>query len=102
MSKKNSIDSFDQLASVVAEEFNELHTWLFEQFRHVGNRFERVEMRLEHLEADNKGLKEGLGRIEYDVTEIKTETQAMSRAVDKDAEAILELDRRVTKIEHTR
>ncbi len=76
--------------------------WLSNQFRRVGERFERIETRLEHLETDSRDLKEGLRRVEHDASEIKDEMQAMSRAVDKDAETIVEYGRRIKKLEHAR
>jgi septation ring formation regulator EzrA len=100
MAKEKKIDSVDKLAALMADEFHEMHTWLSHQFERVGERFERVETRLEHIEADSRDFKEGLRRIEHDTGEIKSEMQAVSRAVDKDAETIVEHDRRIKKLEH--
>lgn len=99
MAKNKKVDPIEKLTRLVTDELHEMRSWLTHQFERVGERFERVEKRLEHLETDMRDLKEGVRRVGHDTEEIKDEVQAMSRAVDKDAETIVGHESRIKRLE---
>ena len=96
------MDPIDKLAALMTDGFHDMKAEMSRQFGRVGEKFERVEKRLEHLETDARDLKEGVRRLEYDSGEMKEELHAVARAVDSDAETIISHETRIKKLEHVR
>ncbi|MEK7601625.1 MAG: hypothetical protein AAB480_03795 [Patescibacteria group bacterium] len=99
MAKGKKIDSIEKLATLMAEGFADLKNGLTEEME---SRFEEVNLSLGHVQDDVRSLRYDVKELKSDVAEIKRDITAHGKAIDKDALALINHERRISKLEHVR
>lgn len=96
---EEKIDTIEKLATLVAEGFLELKEELTAE---MDTRFEEVNLALGHVQDEVRSLRYDVKELKSDVAEIKREITAHGKAIDKDALALINHERRIKKLEHVR
>lgn len=91
MAKQKKIDSIEKLAALMAEGFAD-----------VESKFEEVNLTLGHIQDDIRSVRYDVKELRTDVGEVKRDITAHGKAIDKDALALINHERRISKLEHTR
>jgi len=91
MAKEKKIDTIEKLATLMVEGFAE-----------VENKFEEVNLTLGHVQDDIRSLRYDVKELRSDVGEIKRDLTAHGKAIDKDALALINHERRISKLEHSK
>ena len=91
MAKEKKIDTIEKLAALVAEGFAD-----------VESKFEEVNLTLGHVQDDVRSLRYDVKELKSDVGEIKRDITAHGKAIDKDALALINHERRISKLENVR
>lgn len=99
MAKGKKIDTIEKLATLMAEGFADLKSGLTEE---MDGRFEEVNLALGHVQDDVRSLRYDVKELKSDVAEIKRDITGHGKAIDKDALALINHERRISKIEHVR
>lgn len=84
MAKEKKVDTIEKLATLMAEGFDE------------------VNLALGHVQDDVRSLRYDVKELKSDVAEIKRDITAHGKAIDKDALALINHERRISKLEHVR
>lgn len=92
---KGKIDTVEKLAAMMAEGFTDLR-------EDMETRFEEVNQTLGHVQDDVRSLRYDVKELRSDVSEVKRDITAHGKAIDKDALALINHERRISKLEHTR
>jgi septal ring factor EnvC (AmiA/AmiB activator) len=88
---KEKVDTIDKLAALIVEGFSDMES-----------RFEEVNLALGHVQDDVRSVRYDVKDLKSEVAEIKSEIKAHGKAIDKDALALINHERRISKLEHTR
>ncbi len=97
--KKGKVDTIEKLATLMAEGFVDLKKEIADE---LDGRFEEVNLTLGHVQDDVRSLRYDVKELKSDVNEIKRDITAHGKAIDKDALALINHERRISKIEHVR
>jgi len=95
MAKEKKVDTIDKLAALMEESFTDLKAEL-------DSRFEEVNLSLGHVQDDVRSLRYDVKELKSDGGEIKRDITAHGKAIDKDALALINHERRISKLEHVR
>lgn len=68
----------------------------------IDGHFEEVSLSLGHVQADVRSLRYDVKELRSDVGEIKRDITAHGKAIDKDALALINHERRIVKLENSR
>lgn len=91
-------DKIDDLARAVASGFNEVRS----DVRELGEQVSRIENRMESVENRLTNVERRIGGVEEQLEETNDILSAVAKAVDKDAEMLIEHGERISTLEEAR
>ena len=88
MAKEKKIDTIEKLAALVADSVADLK--------------DELNQRLDHIQDDVQTIRYDVKDLKTDMAEVKAELKGHGRAIDKDALALINHERRIKKLEGVR